>query len=139
MKEVPNTRLLVSLHHSVHTFANLEVFDISKKRQAKKIYSLGEFLEAKSFKAISHIYYSNYHIFLVNGHGDVTYNSRRSILGAISCGSKIAYHLLTVNADASNAQDIVKLSRKSAWHPHYRTRPHNLRSFLQCCFYHTLI
>ena len=39
MKEIANTGLLVSVHHSEDTFANLEVFDVSKKGQTKKIYS----------------------------------------------------------------------------------------------------
>ncbi len=42
MKEIPNTKLIVSLHHICDEAANLEIFDISKKGQAKKIYSLGE-------------------------------------------------------------------------------------------------
>ena len=39
VKEIPNTRYLVSLHHAYETFANMEIFDISRKGQAKKIYS----------------------------------------------------------------------------------------------------
>ena len=42
MKEIPNTKLLVSLHHIKEKSANISVFDISKKGQAKEIYSLGE-------------------------------------------------------------------------------------------------
>ena len=42
MKEIPNTKLLVSLHHNCHKLANMAVFDISKKDQIKEIYSLGE-------------------------------------------------------------------------------------------------
>ena len=42
MKEIPNTKLLVSLHHNYEQSANMAVFDISKKDQIKEIYSLGE-------------------------------------------------------------------------------------------------
>ena len=45
MKEIPNTKLLVSLHHNhgeSEDSANMAVYDISKKDQIKEIYSLGE-------------------------------------------------------------------------------------------------
>ena len=42
MKELSNTGLLVSVHHSPKKCANLEVFDVSRKGQAKKIYSFEE-------------------------------------------------------------------------------------------------
>ena len=42
MKEIPNTKLLVSLHHNCNKSANMSVFDISKKDQIKEIYSLDE-------------------------------------------------------------------------------------------------
>ena len=42
VKEIPNTKLLVSLHHNWENSANMEILDISKKGQAKKIYSLEE-------------------------------------------------------------------------------------------------
>ncbi len=64
-------------------------------------------------------------ILLVVGFGDVTYNSRRSILGAIPVAGRIAYHLFNVDAKASNAGDIVKLKRKSKWHSQYSTRQGN--------------
>lgn len=40
--EIPNTKLLVSLHHKSFKSANFELFDISKKGQANKIYSFEE-------------------------------------------------------------------------------------------------
>lgn len=46
--------------------------------------------------------------------GDVTYNSRRGILGAIPLYKKIGYHLFRIDANASK-EDIVKLYRKSKW------------------------
>ena len=42
MKEIPNTKLLVSLHHNYKKSANMSVVDISKAHQIKEIYSLGE-------------------------------------------------------------------------------------------------
>ena len=42
VKEIPNTELVVSLHHNYDESANMSVFDISKKDQIKEIYSLGE-------------------------------------------------------------------------------------------------
>ncbi len=42
VKEIPNTKLLVSLNHNCKKSANMELFGISKKGEAKKIYSLGE-------------------------------------------------------------------------------------------------
>ena len=42
MKEFANTGLLVSLHHDWNSSANLEVFDVSRKGQVKKIYSFEE-------------------------------------------------------------------------------------------------
>ncbi len=56
---------------------------------------------------------------LVTGWGDVTYNSRRSILAAIPVTEKISYHLFNVDAYASNTKEIVKLNRKTRWSPHY--------------------
>ena len=42
MKEIPNTKLLVSLHHNYAESANMSIFDISKQEQIREIYSLGE-------------------------------------------------------------------------------------------------
>ena len=42
VKEIPNTKLLVSLYHYSNDAVNMAVFDISKKDQIKEIYSLGE-------------------------------------------------------------------------------------------------
>lgn len=60
---------------------------------------------------------------LVTGTGDVTYNSRRGILGAISVGGKISYHLYSLAT--SKAGDIVKLIRKSRWHSQYHAKERN--------------
>ena len=42
MKEIPNTKLLVSLYHNGSWSVKMAVFDISKKYQIKEIYSLEE-------------------------------------------------------------------------------------------------
>ncbi len=52
----------------------------------------------------------------------MTYNSRRSILAAIPVAGKIGYHLFNVDANAPNADNIVKLKRKSRWHWQYSTQ-----------------
>ena len=42
VKEIPKTPYLISLHHSSLRSANMRIFDISKKGEIKKIYSLGQ-------------------------------------------------------------------------------------------------
>ena len=42
LKEIPNTQLLVAVNHDGDLAANLEAFDVSRKGQAKKIYSFEE-------------------------------------------------------------------------------------------------
>ena len=42
MKEIENTEFLVSIRHDSVKSANLEVFDVSRKGQPKKIYSAAE-------------------------------------------------------------------------------------------------
>lgn len=46
IKEIPNTNLLVSLHHHPATSANLAIYDISQK-EAKKIYAFEEVFGGK--------------------------------------------------------------------------------------------
>ena len=93
----------------------MSVFDISKKSQIKEIYSLCEV----SGKRIINFYLrrlKNYIFSQGTGYGDITYNSRRGIPGAIPLHKKISYHLFNVDSNASKTKDIVKLSRKSKWH-----------------------
>ena len=52
---------------------------------------------------------------MVSGRGDVTYNLRRKILGAIPLDEYIDYHIFKVDA-ASENRDMVKLLRKAKWH-----------------------
>lgn len=61
----------------------------------------------------------NNYFLLVTGFGDVTYNARRNILGAISVTGKIGYHLF--NIATSKTDETVKLIRKSKWHPQFST------------------
>ena len=118
MKEIPNTKLLVSLHHYPHKAVNMSVFDISKKDKIKEIYSLGEVSGERII--ICYLHLLNNCIFsLVSGPGDITYNSRRSILGAAPLRGKISYHLFNVDPNASKTKDIVKLIRKSKYHAQY--------------------
>ena len=47
---------------------------------------------------------------LGTGYGDITYNSRRGILGAVPLDTTISYHLFNVDSNASKTNnDIVKL------------------------------
>lgn len=87
MKEIAYTKLLVSVNHCYTKSANLEVYDTSCKGQARKIYSAEE---VKGGRIIVKIHLL---IILVTGGGDVTYNPRRRILGAISVGGEVSYHL----------------------------------------------
>lgn len=54
------------------------------------------------------------------GQGDVSYNVRRNVIGALPLEGKITYHLFTLDPHASKSSAIVKLCRKSAWHPKVR-------------------
>ena len=42
VKEITNTGLLVSLSHAVEASANMQIFDISKKEKARKVFSFEE-------------------------------------------------------------------------------------------------
>ena len=96
--------------------ANLAVLDVSRKGQTRKIYS---FEEASGGRIIFKVC-SNIIPFLVTGSGDVTYNIRRRILGAIPVKLTTTYHLY--NFVTSKAGDVVNLIRKSRW-------PSQCRSF----------
>lgn len=60
----------------------------------------------------------------MTGYGDLSYNARRGILGAISLEGKIAYHLYNINP--WNTDDTVTLSRRTKWHSQYSTEFRNL-------------
>ena len=112
MREIPNTKLLVSLSHSYLTSANMEIFDISKKTP-KKIYSFEETF-GRNIDLILNL--QSFHILDV-GDGDITYNSRRNILAAIPLTEKIAYHLFDVGYSARKNSPSVKLLKKAKWIP----------------------
>ena len=116
VKEIKNTGLLVSVHHNWSVSANLEVFDVSRKGQARKIYSFEEVSGSRIIEKIYLIIYSS----LVTGYGGATYNPRRSILGAIPVGGKISYHLF--NFCTPKNGNLVKLIGKSRWHSQYSTQ-----------------
>lgn len=42
VKEISNTKLLVSLNHYYANFASMEIFDVSKRDRPEKIYSFEE-------------------------------------------------------------------------------------------------
>ena len=115
VKEIANTKLLVSLYHNRTESANMAVFDLSKQGQVNEIYSLGEV--SGRILTCFYLLRENNSIFpLGPDAGDVTYNSRRGILGAISVEDQIAYHLFNINVNASETENIVKFYRKSKRH-----------------------
>ena len=121
VKEIANTRLLVSVHHNWRHSANLEVFDVSRKGQAKKIYKF----EAVSGSRI--IIKIHLIIIVVTGYGDLAYNLRRCFLGAIPVRGHISYHLYSFSS--SKAGNTVNLIRKSKWHSHCSTESSILLTF----------
>ena len=95
----------------------MSVFDISKNDQIKEIYSVGEVLGSI---IIFYLHLLNNCIFsLDTGFGDIAYNSRRGILGAVPLKKEISYHLFNVGSNTAKTKDIVKLIRKSKWHSQY--------------------
>mgnify|MGYP000913279474 FL=1 len=66
-----------------------------------------------------------FHFFplLGTGYGDVAFNPRRNILGAMCVKGKIAYQLY--NFGTSKSDGIVKLIRKTKWHSQYSTKKGN--------------
>ena len=130
MKEISNTKLLVSIQHCWNTSANLEIFDVSQKGQPKRIYSFEEVSGSQCFIKIIFLFITPIYQFPIEtGNGDVTYNSRRNILAAIPVTGKITYHLFSVDPNASNSKDIIKLNQKSKWRAQIRTQEGN-QSFL---------
>ena len=114
VKEIPSTKLLVSLHHHRNKSANMSVFDISKRAQIKEIYSLGE-VSGGSINYLLPSCLKNCIFSLGTGYGDITYNSRRN-LDAVPLDKKFSYYLFNVDSNASKTKDIVKLIRKSKCH-----------------------
>ena len=64
----------------------------------------------------TYIYFS-----LVASDGDVTFNARRNILGSISLGGKIAYHLHSIEYSGQKGGYSAQLLRKSKWQAQYST------------------
>ena len=56
---------------------------------------------------------------LVTGTGDLTFNAKQNLLGAICLSNEIAYHLFSLDTNCSDTKNMVKLIRKSKWHPQY--------------------
>ena len=56
---------------------------------------------------------------LVTGQGDLAFNAKGHIIGAMPLQGKIAYHLFKVDRDNSKNSYSVNLVRKSKWHPRY--------------------
>ena len=113
VKEIPNTKLLVSLHHRWNELAGMAIFDISKKQKAKEIFAFPEVRGSK----IDFLLVYNYIIgFLGTGDGDVSYNSRRGILSAIPVRGSIACHIFNIGySGQKNNNYEIKLLKKAKW------------------------
>ena len=108
----------------------MEVFNLAKKGRSEKVFSFDEVVGCK-FAASNYskrFFLPTYTILILRiiiinvidvGYGDLTYNPKRNLLGAISLNRKIAYHLFTVDTNCANIKESVKLIRKSKWHPQY--------------------
>ena len=142
VKEISGTRLLISLHHAATQSANIEVFDLAKKGRSEKIYSFGE-VTGRKFATSNHSNSSFHYQFIQNyiennnffmtidmGYGDLTYNTKRSLLGAISLSGKTAYHLFTVDTNCLSIKDCIKLTRKSKWHSQFGKKKGKFNIFL---------
>ena len=51
VKEIPKTRYLISLKHSIEHCANIELFDLPKKGKARTIYTFEEVDGGNNFKS----------------------------------------------------------------------------------------
>ena len=135
VKEISGTKLLISLHTTLAaSSANIEVFNLANKGRPETIYSFDEVVGCK-FATSNHLnrflsllnlfnndIKNNHFLFIIDtGFGDLTYNSKRNLLGAISVSGKIAYHLFFVDTNCLNIKKSVKLIRKSKWHLQYGT------------------
>lgn len=68
--------------------------------------------------------------FLEPGYGDVTYNARRNILGAIGLQGKIEYHLFSIQSGNQKDNHTLKLLRKARWHPKHLDEFSNFTNFV---------
>lgn len=105
VKEISNTKLLVSLHHNIIDSANLKPFDISGKGRALEIYSFEEKFGSNVFIKLSELKGN----IVGSGTCDVSYNARRNILGAILFNGKTAHHLFHIEYNSYKKTYAVKL------------------------------
>ena len=91
----------------------MEIFDISKKGTAQKIYSFEEAPKCnnKLVLLFNHLTLkTNAYYSLAMGWGDITYNSRRNIIDALSIRGKTDYHLLRIDYDKFSSVENQKCS-----------------------------
>ena len=139
MKEIPNTKLLVSLNCSYRSFVNMQIFDVSKRERANKIYSFVVEGDGNNFIfpliESMRLLIDNLTVVPVLGYGDVTYNSRRDVLCTISVGGRAAFHLFQVNYNNHSRNNNVKLLKKMKWPSQHGTSSCNFMSpFLSLIF-----
>lgn len=108
IKEIPNTSLLVAFQiDSYFRAAKLDIFDTFQPEKMRTIYSFEEVRGGNNL--------FSFFLFSIEISGyDVTYNSRRGLLGAIHCGPKIAYHIFKVEDSFSKSSYRVRLLQKAA-------------------------
>lgn len=110
---IPNTKLLVSLHHSNVQGANLGIFDYSCSKSIKKIFELGDVRGGKYLSCA--LFLKIWQHSTVTGPGDFTYNPRRNLLGAISIDKQTSYHLFRHTRNETKNTYSVNLLKKAKW------------------------
>ena len=121
MKEIPNTKLLITLQHVNYKDAKLAIYDVSEKDKIREVYSFKETYTGVWIDVFLLMSFS-----LGNGRGVLAYNAKRNFIGALSVREKIAYHLFDLENNESQAYGNIKLLRKSEWPAHYVTEQSEL-------------
>ena len=113
VKEIPNTKLLVSLQFTHCKSASMKIFDISHQSRIKNI---GSFvIHGGNFYLFWHSCENIIHLssHLAPGEGDVSYNKRRNFLGTFSLQGKFAYHLFNIEYGNSQNNHRIKLLQEA--------------------------
>ena len=117
VKEIANTRLLVSVHHSYEVSANLEVFDVSWKGRVRKIYS---FEEVSASRNIINIHFNNYHLCQRLEMEIWPIIHEEAFLGPFPLEER--YFIIFTISLFRRVAIFVKLIRKTRWHPEYSSK-----------------
>lgn len=115
LREIPNTKFLVSVRSARDSSVKLEMFDLSQKSRINKI-SLEEISGSKIRTQFI------LRIFSVTGYG-VAYNARRNLLGGIPQAGTISYHLFNIEYFEHQSKYRTSLLRKARWYSQYHSHP----------------